>query len=77
MNTIFLCVSLVERFSQVNVLVGLGLAMVGFALSILAKKITIFKRKEDTIDDNDKLYIFLKALGLVILLVSLIILIIE
>lgn len=77
MGTLFLCGTLLERLSQTNVIVGLALAALGFALSLLARRIAIFVRKEDKVSDNDKVFIGVKAFSIVMILVALIILVMD
>lgn len=77
MGTLFLCGTLLERLAQTNVIIGLALAALGFALTLLARRIAIFARKEDKVKDNDKVFIGVKAFGLVMILVALIILVAD
>ena len=77
MGTLFLCGTLLERLAQTNVIVGLALAALGFALTLLARRIAIFVRKEDKINDSDKVFMVVKAFGLVLILVALVILIMD
>ena len=55
------------------------MAILGFAIILLAKRIAMVARKDKSkpVDNDNKLYITLKALGLVMLLVALIIMIFE
>ena len=71
----------VARIQKPHVIVGLILAVLGFATILLAKRIASVARRQENknipVDGNNKVYILLKALGLVMLLVALIILIFE
>ena len=70
--SMLLFVDLMTRLNQVNVIVGIVLAVVGLALAFLAKRITRVFRHSDEIADNDKLFITIKAIGLVLVLGGLI-----
>lgn len=73
----FMLIDLVERLSQTNVIIGLVLAALGLALSFLAKRIASVAHKTDEVSDDDKIFLGIKAFGLVMILVALIILVIE
>lgn len=70
--SMLLFVDLMTRLNQVNVIVGIVLAVVGLALAFLAKRITRAFRHNEEVADNDKLYITIKAIGLVLVLGGLI-----
>ena len=80
-NYFLLFSNLVDRLSKTHVIVGIVLAAIGFALSLLARRIAGFARKEEDrtlpVENNNKVYISIKAFGLVCLLVALIIMMIE
>ena len=65
--------TLIEFLSTPNKLVGIIIAALGFALSILAKKITRVARKSDEVRDNDPIYLILLAISLCLILVGLIV----
>lgn len=71
----------IVRIQKTHVIVGLVLAALGFATILLAKRIASVARKEELrnlpVDGNNKVYLILKAAGLVMLLVALIILVFE
>ncbi len=71
--------SLIDRIQKPHVITGLILAILGFAIVLLAKRIAMVARKDKSkpVENDNKLYITLKALGLVMLLVALIIMIFE
>ncbi|MEG1500165.1 MAG: hypothetical protein RR400_03790 [Clostridia bacterium] len=66
-----------DRMSQPNVIIGIVLAAVGLALTLLAKRITRVIRKEQKIDEGDRVYLALKAFSLVMILVALIVMIVK
>lgn len=80
-NGFLLYSNLLDRLSKTHVITGLVLAVLGFALALLARRITsVARKKEDRalpVENNNKVYLTLKALGLVFLLVALIILMFE
>ncbi len=73
--------SFLIRIQKTHVMVGLILAAFGLAIIFLAKRIASVARKEELRDqpigNDNKVYIALKALGLVMLLVALIIMVFE
>lgn len=73
MSIVFLMATILEYLQTPNKLVGIILAMLGFAFSILAKKITKVARKTDSPKSNDPIYLIVLALSLVLMLVGLII----
>lgn len=73
MSVVFLMATILEYLQTPNKLVGIILAMLGFAFSILAKKITKVARKTDNPKSNDPIYLIVLALSLVLMLVGLII----
>ena len=77
MNALLLFDGFVERLSQANVLTGIILAILGFALVFLAKKITRIARKTVDVKDNDPIYLTCKLVALIMILVALILTIIQ
>ena len=73
MLTLLLEATLIEFLSTPNKLVGIILAMLGFALSILAKKITKVARKSEFVNSKDPLYLILLAVALCFIMVGMII----
>ncbi len=73
MLTLLLEATLVEFLSTPNKLVGIILAILGFALSILAKNITKVARKTDTVSSKDPLYLILLAVALCLIMVGMIV----
>lgn len=60
-----------KRLQLPNVLAAVIFAMVGLALTILARRIARAVKKTNNIEDNDKLMIGLKVVGLVFMFVAL------
>lgn len=73
--------SFIARIQKPHVMIGLILAVIGFAIILLARRVATVARKEELrslpVENNNKVYITLKALGLVMLLVALIIMVFE
>lgn len=72
-----LATSLADRLKLPNVLTGLILAILGIALSFLAKKITQVIRGEKELKENDKIFLSIKAFALVMILVALILMVLQ
>lgn len=70
--------TLLLRLKETHVIIGLILAALGLAVIFLARRIARIARKEEDrdkpVENNNKVYISVKAFGLVLLLISLIIL---
>lgn len=73
--------SLLIRLQKPHVIVGIILAVLGLASIFLARRIAFVARKEEEkekpIENNNKTYITIKAFGLVMLLVALIMMVFE
>ena len=65
--------TLIEFLTTPNKLVGIIIAALGFALSILAKKITRVARKSDEVSDKDPIYLIMLGFALCMIMVGLII----
>lgn len=65
----------IDRMQIPSVIVALVFAVVGVALAILARRIARVIRKTNDIQDNDSCLIAFKAVGLVCLFVSVLIII--
>ena len=65
----------VERIQIPSVIIALVFAIIGVALAILARRIARVIRKTDDIKDNDGCLIAFKAVGLVCLFISVLIII--
>lgn len=68
---------ILARFTQPNVITGLVLLVVGIILAVCAFKITKLIRKTDSVKNNDKVFLSIKAIALAIILASLIVMIIK
>ena len=85
MGNIFLAginfTNLLVRIQKPHVMIGLILAAIGFATILLARRIARVARKEELrdqpVENNNKVYVTIKAFGLVMLLVALIIMVFE
>ena len=81
MNTLFLLSTLTDRITKTHIIVGLVLAILGFALTLLARRIaSVARPKEDRnlpVENSNRVYLLIKGLGLVFLLVALIIMMFE
>ena len=64
--------ALMKVLNQPHVLVGIGLAMIGIAVAVLAKRIARAIRKTAELTEDDKIVLTLKSVGLVFALVALI-----
>lgn len=67
--------NLLDRLQKPEIIVALACAVVAVALVMLAKRITRMVRKSDTVQENDNVLISLKAIGLVLLFVSVLIIV--
>ena len=67
--------NLLVRLQMPAIMVALACAVVGVAIVMLAKRITRMVRKSDSVQDNDNVLISLKAIGLVLLFVSVLIIV--
>ena len=63
---------IMKVLSQMHVMMGIGLAMLGIALAILSKRIAKAIRKTNELEDDDKIVLICKTVGLVFALVALI-----
>ena len=70
-------VDLLTRLNQVNVIIGIILAVVGLSVIFLAKRFTVAVRKTDDVDDNDKLYVTLKMIGLILVVAGMIVQVVQ
>jgi len=67
--------NLLIRLQMPVIIVALACAILGVALVILAKRIARMVRKSDSVQDNDNVLISLKAIGLILLFVSVLIIV--
>lgn len=71
--TLFLAMEPLEFLLRYNVIAGVIIAIIGTAICMMAKRITMAKRKQVEIDKKDRLYATLMFLGLGFILVGMII----
>lgn len=62
---------------NVDIIIGLCFAVLGVALTVLARRITRIIRKRNDIDDNDTALIAIKVMALVCMLVAFLILVLQ
>ena len=62
-----------EFLLRYTVVTGVILAVIGAAICMMAKRITMAKRNQIEINKNDRLYVTLKYLGLGLILIGMII----
>jgi len=70
--TLFLALEPLEFLLRYNVIIGVFFAIVGTAISMMAKRIAMAKRKQVEIDSKDKFYSALKLIGLGFILIGMI-----
>ena len=70
---LFLAMEPLEFLLRYNVIAGVIIAIIGTAICMMAKRITMAKRKQVEIDKKDRLYATLMFLGLGFILVGMII----
>lgn len=70
-------VNLGKMIRSVDIIIGLCFAILGVALTILARRITRIIRKRNDIDDNDTALITVKVIALVCMLVAFLILVLQ
>ena len=69
--------NILTRLTQVNVIVGLVLLVLGILMACMAGFITKKIRKTKKINPSDKIYLVLKAFALLLVMASLISMIVE
>ena len=70
--TLFLALEPLEFLLRYNVILGIFFAIIGTAISMMAKRITMAKRHQVEIDGKDKFYTGLKLVGLAFILIGMI-----
>ncbi len=70
--TLFLALEPLEFLLRYNVIIGVFFAIVGTAICMMAKRITMAKRRQVEIDSKDRLYGALKLIGLGFILIGMI-----
>ena len=70
--TLFLALEPLEFLLRYNVLLGIAFAIIGTAICMLAKRITMAKRSQVEIDRKDSFYVTLRFVGLGLILFGMI-----
>jgi len=73
----FLAMHPFEFLLRYTVIIGMLVAIVGAAICMMAKRITMAKRHLVEIDPKDKLYAGLKLFGLALILIGMIIMVLP
>ena len=74
---LFLAMEPLEFLLRYTVITGMIIAIIGTALCMLAKRITMAKRNQVEINKKDRLYVTLLMLGLAFILVGMIIMVLP
>ena len=69
------CESLLRRLQDPAIIAALACAILAVALVILAKRVARMVRKSDVVQENDNVLISLKAIGLILLFISVLIIV--
>ncbi len=67
--------SLSKKLQLPNVMGGIIMAIVGLAIAILSRRVARAVRKTNQIDDNDKVMIAVKTVGLLLMFSALLVLV--
>lgn len=73
MNTLLTFVSPIEFLLRYTVIIGVIIAIIGVAILISAKRITMAKRKQDEVSKNDPFYTALRMVAICFILVGMIV----
>ena len=74
---LFLAMDPLDFILRYTVLTGIVFAIIGTALCMVAKRVTMSKRQQVEINKNDKLYTTLICLGLVFIMIGMIIMVLP
>ncbi|MBR4406790.1 MAG: hypothetical protein IKT27_00550 [Clostridia bacterium] len=69
-------VDLITRLSQANVIIGIILCSIGLGLVLLSRKYVGTQRGGREIQEDDKAILLLRAMGLIMIVVAMIVMII-
>ena len=72
MSTILSFENPMEFLLRYTVITGVIIAIIGAAICMMAKRITMAKRKQDEISKDDRMYVGLMIAGLALILVGII-----
>lgn len=75
--TLLLAMEPLEFLLRYTVITGIVFAIIGTAICMLAKRITMAKRKQVEINPKDKLYTTLVFLGVALILIGMIIMVLP
>ena len=73
MSTILSFVNPLEFLLRYTVIIGVVIGVMGVAICLMAKRITMAVRNQDTISKRDNVYVSLMLVGLVFILVAMIV----
>lgn len=74
---LFLAMHPLDFILRYTVITGIIFAIIGAALCMTAKRITMAKRKQVEIDKNDKLYTTLRYIGFALITIGMIIMVLD
>ena len=75
--TLFLAMEPLEFLLRYTVITGIVLAIIGTSICMLAKRITMSKRRQVEIDKKDKLYSTLILVGIAFILIGMIVMVLP
>ncbi len=73
MNMFLNFVNPLEFLLRYTVIAGVVLAIIGVAVCMLAKRVTMAVRNQDNIDKKDSIYVAMMLIGLIFILVGMIV----
>lgn len=77
MNNLLSFVSPLEFLLRYTVIIGIVVAIIGVAILLSAKRITMAKRKQEEINKNDSFYNALRIVGICLILAGMIIMVLP
>ena len=77
MNYLLNAIGLLETLMKVEFLTSILLGAIGFAVICLAKRITKTIRKTNFIAPDDKIYITIKVIGLILVVIAFVVLLLA
>lgn len=73
MSTILSFVNPLEFLLRYTVIAGMIIGIIGVAICLIAKRVTMAVRNQDTIDKKDNIYVAMMLIGLILILVAMIV----
>ncbi|MFQ6752416.1 MAG: hypothetical protein ACLRFL_02480 [Clostridia bacterium] len=73
MSTILSFEGPLEFLLRYTVITGMIIAIIGVAICLIAKRVTMAIRNQDTIDKKDNIYVAMMLIGLILILVAMIV----